>query len=106
MAKAPKKWNGFIKLGSSQIPAHFRRVAAARKGGIEMRQGGHLAVRLILLFVLVAGLTPTWAHADDYSPRQPLRHRATAVFVPIGMVYSSGAMFINQRRRPPYLPIR
>jgi hypothetical protein len=70
-----------------------------------MRQGRQPAVRLILLFVLVAGLTPTWAHADDDSPRQPLRHRATAVFVPIGMVYSSGAMFINQRRMQGHQPI-
>ncbi|MFP5264099.1 MAG: hypothetical protein ACLGJB_19630 [Blastocatellia bacterium] len=58
----------------------------------------HRALPFMLLLVLVAGLGPKCARAEDGSQQKPLRLYAMAAFGPIGMVYSSGAIAINNRR--------
>jgi hypothetical protein len=63
-----------------------------------MTKHGHRSIRLILLLVLVTGLLPRWVRADDRSQQKPFRPYATSAFGPIGMVYSSGALVINNRR--------
>lgn len=63
-----------------------------------MMKRGHASIRLIQFYVLIAGLTPGWACADDRRPQKPFRLNATATIGPIGAVYSTGAMAINNRR--------
>lgn len=62
-----------------------------------MTKHGHCSIRLLLLVVLITGLVPRYARADEGSHDKPFRLYATAAFGPIGVVYSSGAMTINNR---------
>ncbi|MEN3330876.1 MAG: hypothetical protein V7641_241 [Blastocatellia bacterium] len=63
-----------------------------------MTRHGDYSIRLILLLVLIVRLVPGLARADDGSPPKPFRAYRTAAFGPIGAVYSSEAMAINNRR--------
>jgi hypothetical protein len=53
------------------------------------------STRLCLILVLIIGLIPKVARADDGDKNRPIRLHATAAFGPIGTVYSLGGVLIN-----------
>src|ERR1051326_2740996 len=63
-----------------------------------MMQAKHSITALCLILILIAGLTPTLARADEgIREDKPLRLYATAMRGPIGTVLSYDAMAINGR---------
>lgn len=62
-----------------------------------MTEPAHRSTRFLLLFVLIAGLIPRSAHADDIGQQKPVRLNATETYGPIGAIYSPGTAGINGR---------